>query len=103
MQNTNKRTEAQPRSLLDESDLVMVLGFEPFEGDKGQPLDLRRLRNEIRTAAKAHPCHGCDGEVDPGERHRLLVEVSRVDGIMAFRWCQACMRQHGRWMLGVTP
>lgn len=39
--------------------------------------------------------------ISVGERHRVIVEVDRETGLREHRWCQACMRDHGRHVLGV--
>lgn len=69
-------------------DIGKCLGFDPFEGDFGNPGD-RTFRDRIATARKAYECSHCGGAICIGDRHRSRID--KVDGeIMSFRWCTDC-------------
>lgn len=70
------------------TDDELILFFDPFAGDFGEPGD-RTLSNRMVVGRKAHECHHCGGPIAVGERHRHQVEVFD-GGIIAARWCAAC-------------
>ena len=67
---------------------VLILGFDPFEGDFGMPGD-KVFSNKMVVARKPGPCAHCDLEIQKGERVRS--QSSKFDGeLMSHRWCALC-------------
>lgn len=65
-----------------------ILGFDPFEGDFGDPGDMV-FSNSMVIARKPGPCSHCGLTIGKGERVRR--QNSKFDGrLMTHRWCALC-------------
>ena len=71
-----------------EFDLTASLKFDDFQGDFGAG-DEHLFENKIVKARKQHECWHCNGEIKPGDKHRLMKEKSAGE-LRTFRWCTNC-------------
>lgn len=73
-----------------EEEAKLVLGFDMFEGDFGDP-EGRTFSNKIVKAAKDHECHHCGEDINLGQPHRAQREL--FDGsVQTFRTCFFCCK-----------
>lgn len=65
-----------------------ALAADPFQGDFGNGEVV--LRDKIVTARKEGECQTCPDGIRPGTRIRSLTERDPHEGLVTYRFCNAC-------------
>jgi hypothetical protein len=73
---------------LDPQFVKLVLQFDPFDGDFGDPDD-REFQDKLVQARKEHDCSWCGAEIRPGELYRSIAGVNDGD-FSTWKGCIEC-------------